>query len=516
MSYTIIMEAAQKMDATLAEITRRDREIQHLIQSQAILSWDQETYMPAKAIEGRAAQLALLETIVHRRIVDDGWERLFETVGVDDAHPQGSDQLDEYGQALMRRLWRRYRRAIRLPAELVARLAEAASKGQALWQEARKRKDFDYFAPQLGYLVDLTREVSDRLGYDEHPYDPLLDQFEPWMKTATVRSLFADLQRDLTALIERIRSKAQVDDALVRQSFPTEDQRRFCDQLIAALGYDLRRGRLDISAHPFTTTLGADDVRITTRLHEHFLPTGIFGTIHETGHALYELGIDARYHGTVLGDGTSLGIHESQSRLWENFIGKSRPFWNHFFPSLQRLFPDRLTPSDDERLYRIFNRVEPSFIRIDADEVTYSLHIILRFNLELALVERQISVADLPEVWRVESRNLLGIDPVDVADGVLQDIHWSMGAFGYFPTYALGNLYAAQFLQSMRRDLPNFDRLLASGEFAPIGDWLRRHIHSHGSAPTAEELCKRATGEPLRPRYFIDYLNNKFSEVYGL
>ena len=297
---------------------------------------------------------------------------------------------------------------------------------------------------------------------------------------------------------------------------PSRRSAGFSQQLIEALGYDLQRGRLDISAHPFTTTLGAHDVRITTRLREQFLPTGIFGTIHETGHALYELGIDTRYHNTILGEGTSLGIHESQSRLWENFIGKGLPFWTHFFPVLQRLFPDQLRSTTAEKLCRAFNRVEPSCIRIDSDEVTYSLHIILRFNLELALIEKRIEVADLPDAWRAESRALLGIDPTDAADGVLQDIHWSMGAFGYFPTYALGNLYAAQFLQCLRRDLPDFDQLLTSGDYAPIRNWLHTHIHTHGAALTAEELCMQVSGETLKPRYFTDYLNRKFGAVYGL
>ena len=472
--------------------------------------------MPEGASEDRAQQLALLTRLIHERVIDDRWMHDFATLGVDDDRPMGDPGLPDTQRGLLRRLWRRYRRATRLPTELVTELARVTSRAQSVWRVARERSEFDHFAPHLRRVIDLTRAVSQQLGWEGHPYDPLLDEYEPWMQTAAVKRVFDDLQPRLTALITRLGEAPRIDNAILHGRYARDAQRQFGSLLLEKLGYDPRRGRLDLSAHPFTTTLGSNDVRITTRFRDDYLPSGIFGIIHEVGHALYEQGIDARYHGGILADGTSLGIHESQSRFWENIIGKSRQFWDYFFPHLQRCFGARLGDTDCDRFWRALNRVEPSPIRIEADEVTYNLHIILRFNLELELIEGTLKADDLPEAWRAQSRRLLGIAPERDAEGVLQDIHWSMGGLGYFPTYALGNLYAAQFLHRQLQDMPQLFELVATGEFEPILAWIGRHIHQFGSARSAVELCSELCGEPLNPDYFMRYLEEKFAVVYDL
>jgi carboxypeptidase Taq len=307
-----------------------------------------------------------------------------------------------------------------------------------------------------------------------------------------------------------------VDTQFLEHSFSVEKQEEFGRYLLGKLSYPLDRGRLDVSAHPFTTTLGFDDVRITTRYHENLLLSSISGTIHETGHALYELGFPEEMRGTLLAAGTSLGIHESQSRTWENVIGKSRSFWEHNLPELKRLFPDQLGAVSVDQFYRAVNKVEPSLIRIEADEVTYSLHIVLRFELELRLLTGDLAVADAPTAWNERMECLVGIRPDSDANGILQDTHWASGLMGYFPTYALGNLYGAQFTKKMRSDLPNLDNEIASGNLEPILDWLRSNVHVHGSALTANEVCEKVTGESLNPQYFIDYLEAKFGEIYDL
>jgi carboxypeptidase Taq len=368
----------------------------------------------------------------------------------------------------------------------------------------------------LEELVQLNIEKAERYGYEEHIYDALLDQFEPFMKTREVERVFDGLRDSLVDLVRRISEAPQVDDVFLHHSYPAERQELLGNEFLNALGYEFNRGRLDVSAHPFTTTLGPNDVRITTRYHEDLFASAVFSTIHEAGHALYELGVDPKYHNTLLATGTSLGIHESQSRLWENMVGRSREFWSHWFPRVKELFPEQLSGVEKEQFYRAINRVEPSLIRIEADEVTYSLHVILRFQLEVKLMTGELEVKDLPEAWNTTMEELLGITPPSDAKGVLQDVHWSMGAIGYFPTYALGNLYGAQFLRTMLREIPDVYDKVAAGEFAPILSWLRERIHCHGAAKTPKELITEVTGEELDPEYFVRYLESKYGEIYGL
>ncbi len=478
--------------------------------------WDEETYMPEKSIEERSEQVGLLQAIIHERLTSSEIGDLLAEAGASDSNPRGDAALPDESRAFLRALHRKHRREVKLPAELVTELVKAATIGQAVWREARSRSDFSHFAPRLRKLVELTIRKAECIGFVDHPYDALIDEFEPWATTAQVRSIFAVLEKRLGELVARIKDARKIDDAFLQAEYPVDKQAEFSRILLAGMSFDLLRGRLDQSAHPFTTTLGRDDVRITARYNRSFLKTGIFSVIHEAGHALYEFGFAESIRGSLLAAGSSLGIHESQSRLWENIIGRSEPFWRHYLPQLTQLFPSQLRGVSLERFYRGINKVEPSLIRIEADEVTYSLHIILRFDLETRLVTRELTVDDLPEAWNSRTQELFGVLPENDASGVLQDIHWSMGSFGYFPTYALGNLYGAQFAAAMRKAIPSLDSEIAGGNLGVILEWLRREIHAHGAALTATELCERVTGQSLSPDYFLAYLEGKYVPIYDL
>jgi carboxypeptidase Taq len=501
----------------LERLKARDVEIRRLSHISGVLSWDQETYMPPKAVGERSEQLELLSGLVHDRLSSPELGALLQAAGVSDRTPLGPDDAAPVERAYLRELYRAYRRSIRLPRRLVTELAKQTAIGQARWVEARKASDFGMFSPQLSVILDLVRESAACLGYKEHPYDPLLDEYEPWMKTAEVEKVFAGLRLKLQSLVERIvASGRRPDTSFLWAPYPVDRQREFSLTVLKEIGYDFQRGRLDESAHPFSTTLGRADVRLTTRYNPDFFNSGVFGTIHEAGHGLYEMGIGAELADTILADGTSMGIHESQSRMWENFIGRSLPFWVYFYPRLKALFPQTLEAVRLEDFHRGINAVAPSLIRVEADEVTYNLHILIRFELEKRLVSGDLQVGELPGAWNAQYREYLGIVPPDDAQGVLQDIHWSMGSIGYFPTYALGNLYAAQFYRTMKRDLPGMEEELVRGEFAPVLSWLRDKVHRLGRLVPAPELCRQVTGESLDPACLADYLEAKYSGVYEL
>ncbi|MCG8478236.1 MAG: carboxypeptidase M32 [Spirochaetales bacterium] len=507
------------LEQTLAELKALDKEARLLEHVSATMSWDQETYMPPRAVDERAEQVALLQGLIHERITSPRVGELLAAAGADPTSDEievSVDGLGEIDNAFLREKRRQYRLATRLPTRLVRELAETGSRGQNAWAGARKADDYETFKPWLAKLIALNRETADALGYEACRYDALLDQYEPYARTAEVADVFGRVRAGLVDLVEKIGAVRQVDDSFFNARFAEEQQDEFGRMVMTSLGYDTSRGRLDKSAHPFTTMLGGDDIRITTRYDESLVASGLFSTIHETGHALYELGVDPALHGTLLAEGTSLGIHESQSRMWENMIGRSRHFWNHWLPTVRKLFPAQLSSVGLDDFYRAVNKVEPSFIRVEADEVTYGLHIILRFELEQALIDDDLSVDDLPGAWNEKMHELLGITPPTDAQGVLQDVHWSFGAFGYFPTYALGNLYAAQFFSRMEREIPDLWKQVASGETRPILDWLGEHIHRHGKARSAGRLIRDVCGGDLDPRFFLDYLNEKYGALYGL
>ena len=474
-----------------------------------LLQWDQETYMPSGAVLERAEQLAILEGQVHERQTSSEMGDLI-------ADGEALSDLDERDQAFLRELRRIYDRDTRLPIELVTTIARQASINHSSWVAARKESDFSIFRDDFEETLKLTREKADHLGFAETRYDPLLDGYEPWMCTADLTVVLDALRGPLVDLLERIKgSTVAINDDVLRRHYDVGSQRSFSDHLLAALGFGSHTGRLDVSAHPFSTTLGEADCRVTTRFQPNLLPTSVFGTIHECGHGLHGLGVSPELATSVLGSGTSLGICESQSRFWENLIGRRRSFWEYFYPHLQPRFP-ALEDVGLDLFYRSINAVQPSLIRVEADEVTYNLHILLRFSLERRMVDGDLQVDDLPDAWRAESKELLGIVPERDSDGVLQDIHWSMFAIGYFPTYTLGNLYSAQFHAAMSREINDWEEQVRVGRFEEILGWLRERIHRHGSVYSATEICRQVTKEALHPRYFLDYLNTKFGELYHL
>lgn len=503
-------------DGKIDRLKALDREALRLAEAAEALRWDQETYMPEEAIDARSEQVAILESLAHERNTRDEVGTLLSDLGATEENPLGDPSLTSDDRAFLRAKQRAYTLSTKLPPELVRRFAEVTSKAQAAWVKAKANDDYSRFQPHLEEIVRLNQEKAERYGYEDHVYDALLDQFEPSMKTAEVERVFEGLRTSLVDLVRRIREQPQVDDLFLHQRFPVAQQETLGYELLEQLGYEFSRGRLDVSAHPFTTTLGPNDVRITTKYQEDLFASAVFSTIHEAGHALYELGVDPKYHGTLLATGTSLGIHESQSRLWENVIGRSREFWSHWLPRLRELFPDQLDGVNLDRFYRAVNRVEPSYIRIEADEVTYSLHVILRFQLEVKLMSGDLRVKDLPTAWNETMQALLGVTPPTDAKGVLQDVHWSMGAIGYFPTYALGNLYGAQFVDTMGAEIPDFYEKVAKGELEPVLSWLREKIHRHGAAKTPKELIREVTGNELEPSHFVRYLESKYGDIYGL
>lgn len=504
------------MEKALNELKQIDAEIKALEGAEALLAWDQQVFMPPRGVNGRSEQLARMASILHARRTQPRIGDLLDKLGVTDENPLGSPELGDDDRRLLRTIHRDFTHRTRLPGELMERVARVTSVAQSVWAEARKKSDFTLFQPHLEEIVGIELEISDRLGYEAHPYDALLDVYEPGLTTAEVSRVFNDLREGIVPLLRRIKGAKQVDSSVLSRHYPAAQQEAFGRKVLAAMGYEMDRGRLDASVHPFTISIGADDVRLTTRYDEHYLPTALFGTIHEAGHGLYELGFRESYRGTRLADAASLGIHESMSRLWENVVGRGRAFWHHFFPVLKEHFPDQLSGVDLESFYKAVNHVEPSLIRVEADEVTYSLHVILRFELERMLIGRELTVAELPEAWREQSRDLLGIVPDNDANGVLQDIHWSGGSIGYFPTYALGNVYGLQFVSRMRSDLPDMDNRIRNGELGFIKEWLDAHIHGPAASRLPSELCEEVTGESMSARPFIDYLTRKYSDVYDL
>jgi carboxypeptidase Taq len=411
---------------------------------------------------------------------------------------------------------RSFDKSTRLPAELVAETAKATSNGHQVWVQARQAADWSMFVPVVEHLLDLSRQRADYYGYEERMYDALLDIYEPQMKTAQVESVFDALRPALVELVEACAEAEPVDDSVLRRDYDPEKQKEFGEFIVARMGYDFTRGRQDKAVHPFCTSFNRNDVRITTRFDRNWLPCALMGTIHECGHALYEQGFDPKDDGTPLSDACGLGVHESQSRLWENIVGRSRGFWQVYFPELQKYFPDALGDVEVETFYRALNKVTPSLIRVEADEVTYCLHIMLRFELEKGLVDGSIPVKDIPEAWNSKMQDYLGITPPDDSQGCLQDVHWSGASFGYFPTYALGTILSAQLFDKAQQDNPAITDDLSNGEFGSLLGWLREKVHYPGARWFPAELVERACGEPAQSHSYNNYLNTKFRDVYRI
>ena len=493
-------------------------EIHHLRDSAAVLSWDQETYMPRGGGQARAEQIATLQTLAHDKFVSAETEDLLttwidETTGHIRTHIQ--TELDPPSQALLREIWRDFSRAKKLPSDFVNRLQRESSLAQQIWAEARKNNDFKSFLPNLRILLTLKGKEAEYLGFAESPYDALLDNYEPGATVTQLKPLFGQLRQRLVSLLQQVQdSSHKPNEALLTQAFETEKQLEFGRLVLEKMGYQFERGRLDLSTHPFTTSFHPTDVRVTTRVFEHDLASCLFSCLHEGGHGLYEQGLLPEYYGTPLAEPVSLGIHESQSRLWENCVGRSKPFWQYFYPLLQQTFPNQLKEVPFADFYSAINVVKPSLIRVEADELTYNLHIMVRFEIDLALIEGQLQVEVLPTAWNEKMEHYLGIKPARDAEGVLQDVHWSMGAIGYFPTYALGNLYAAMFYDQALKDMPHFEEGLAEGSLLSLRDWLNKNIHQHARQFTSQQIVQRVTGKDLSSEPFLHYLERKFGELY--
>jgi carboxypeptidase Taq len=500
-------------DAELAALKSRLQEIDDLRGAAALLHWDQSTYMPPGGAESRGRQLALLSRLAHDRQADPSIGRLLDSLAPW-AEAQGADSD---AAALVRVTRRDFDRATRVPSAFVERLSEHTTATYHAWERARPANDFAAVRPMLEKTVELSRELAAYHPGCAHPCDPLVDLAEDGMTVAAVRTLFAELRVGLVPLIAAIRSRPEADNSCLAGDFPESAQQAFGEKVIRAFGYDYTRGRQDKTAHPYMTKLGRGDVRITTRYSNGYLPDGLFSTLHEAGHAMYEQGIADSLEGTPLFTGTTAGVHESQSRLWENLVGRSLPFWRHWYASLQASFPGELDAVDVETFYRAINKVIPSLVRTEADEVTYNLHVMLRFDLEVAMLEGSLAVADLPEAWRARVQGDLGVTPPDDRDGALQDVHWYGGIVGgAFQSYTLGNIMSAQFFAAARRDLSDLDAQIGAGEFEPLRTWLTANIYRHGRKFTAPEIVERATGAPLSIAPYLAYLNTKFGALYDL
>jgi len=502
------------MSDALTELRERLAEIADLSAAGSLLGWDQQTMMPERAAPQRAEQLGTLGKIVHERFTDDAIGRL-----LDAAEPQVAGEDAPPADAALVRVTRRdWEKARRVPSELAAELARAGALGHQAWVVARERSDFAAFLPFLRRNVELKLRYVDCFEGFEHPYDVLLDDYEEGMTSAEVDALFTELRAGLVPLIAAIAERADaVSDAPLHGDFAVDGQRELVRRVLGRLGWRADGWRLDEAAHPFATSFGPGDVRLTTRYDAAYVGMALYGAIHEFGHGLYESQVDPSLARGPLGEGVSLGVHESQSRLWENVVGRGRPFAGWLHGELREVFPSRFAGVSAEDFYRAVNKVQPSLIRVEADEATYGLHIILRFELERAMIAGAVALEDLPEAWNARMQQYLGVEVPDDARGVLQDTHWAIGAIGYFSTYALGNLISAQLWERVREDLPDLDEHLERGEFTPLRDWLRDRLHRHGRKLTPGETLERAAGTSrVDPEPYVRYLRRKLGEIYEL
>jgi len=473
--------------------------------------------MPPDGGAARAEQLATLQGMAHERMISEQLQTLLsQSIDLATGDPLPGEQWDPAARGLLREIWRDYQKAKKLPTDFVMRFEKEASLSQQVWVQARAKSDFSIFGPHLQTLVGLKREEATYLQYKGSPYNALLDDYEPGASVEGITPLFSSLRAQLVPLLERIRRSRRGAKARLRGPFDEERQLDFGRMILDRMGFNFREGRLDLSAHPFTTQFHPSDVRLTTRVSRKDPGDAIFSCLHEGGHGLYDQGLPKEYYGTPLGEPVSLGIHESQSRLWENCVGRSRDFWSYFFPKLKKQFPGPLRGVDLDLFYRSINRVRPSLIRVDADELTYNLHIMLRYDLERGMIDEGVDIGRLPALWNDGMERYLGIRPRSDRDGVLQDVHWSIGAIGYFPTYTLGNLYAVQLFRQAHCEIPGLSRKIERGSLSGLKKWLNEKIHRWGRLYSAAELIEQVTHEPLNPGHFMRYLEEKFGEVYRL
>ncbi len=480
----------------------------------ALLHWDQETHMPEGSITPRSEQIALLSTLIHEEKTSKQYKHLLEKlVSLSTGKPKVKG-LSKVEQAIIREWRKEFIRSTKLPTSFIQTFSQVTSEASQIWATAKKNNQFKLFAPFLQKIIGLCRQKAEILGFAEHPYDALLEGYEPCMTTNKVGTIFSGLKKELIALLKKIDKSKQIDDRFLHAKINDEIQGNISRALLLKLPMEKEYTRLDISSHPFSTALHPHDSRITTRILPKAFMSNIFSILHEAGHSMYEMGLPLKHWGTPICEAASLTVHESQSRFWETLIGRSLPFWEGFYPTLKKQLPTHLKTIPLERFYRGINKVAPSFVRVEADEVTYCLHVILRFEIEKELISGTLQVADLPARWNAGMKELFGITPPNDTLGCLQDIHWSLGDFGYFPTYALGNLLAAQFFKAFEKDHPDWEENLASGNLAFVREWLKTNVHQWGKMYDAEQLAKKVTGKPFSEDAYCAYLKNKYQDIY--
>ena len=477
----------------------------------AVLDWDQQVNMPEEGDLERGEQISTIQEVAHNLFVSDEVGQLLS-----DLISESSDLEPDSDEArLIKVTKRKFDKETKIPIQLIMELSQATTMAHNAWVKAKTNNDFKSFQPHLEKIIELTKNKAECFKPYDHIYDALLDDYEAGMKTTDVRKIFSDIRPQQVALIKSIKESKPIDDSFLKVNFEKSKQWQFGVDVANVFGMDWKKSRQDVSAHPFTTSFGQKDVRITTNINENLPTSALFSTMHETGHALYELGFNSKYRRTPLSNAASFAFHESQSRLWENLVGRSKYFWNHFFPKFKTIFSDQLSGIDLETFYKAINKVEPSFIRTEADEATYNLHVMLRFELELALFEGNLRVEHLPEAWNEHMQQYLGLVPPNDSLGVLQDVHWSAGLFGYFPTYAIGNLVSLQLWEKIHKDLPAIDDRISEGEFSELLEWLRINVHVHGAKYESQELIQKITGSKIDSAPYIHYLKTKYNEIYN-
>ena len=500
------------MGEALAALGDRMATIQDLSSVGCLLSWDQLTMMPKRGAQDRGSQIRTVKMLSHAMLVDNETGRRLESAQTE----LESSRATEFEAALVRVTRYDRERAMRVPADLVGAIAQAAAVGYAAWTEARQNSDFASFLPALERNIELRFRYIDCFKPTASPYDVLLEDFEPGLTSAEVTAIFEGLKPELGPLVQRVVERAdQVDASVFEQSFPVEKQRAAGLQVLELLGFDRASWRIDPTVHPFASSMGLSDIRLTTKFVENDITNSLLSTIHEFGHGLYEAQINQSLNRTPMCTGCSMTVHESLSRFWENMVGKSQPFWSLIHPLLLDAFPDQLANASADQLFRAVNKMEPSLIRIESDELTYGFHIVVRYELERDIIHGQLKARDLPEAWNAKMKEYLGVDVPSDSHGVLQDVHWSAGAIGYFPTYLLGSVLSAQLWDRMAIDLPAAERLIGSGDFKPIREWQRDHVHTHGRMYTPQETIERAVGGPLDPGPYIAYMKAKVAALYG-
>jgi carboxypeptidase Taq len=493
------------MNSALDRLKARMYDLNALGASMSMMGWDQQTYMPRGGAEARAEHMSILSRMAHELFTDDATAKLLSAAK---GEATGEDAL------MLKRVQRDYDLSTKIPTKLVEEKTKLGAIAHEEWVLARQNNDFKSFAPTLKRMFEIAREEADHLGFKEHVYDALLDQYEEGATAADARKIFDTLKRPVTEMVKQIKEAGQPDDSSLYGEWDTNAQKQFTEMLVQAIGFDMERGRQDTAPHPFCTGWSIGDIRLTTR-YKPYLGAAIFGSLHEAGHGMYEQGSPMKWDRSPLAGGTSLGVHESQSRLWENIVGRSRPFWSYFLPKLNAAFPTFGIDNLD-KFYRAINRVEPSLIRVEADEVTYNLHVCIRFEIECAMLEGTMEVKDMPEVWNQKYEEYLGVRPATDSDGCLQDVHWSMGSIGYFPTYTMGNLLSYQFWTALKVDLPDAEERMARGDFKAILEWLQLKIYRQGRSMPPKELVKHVTGKPMGADDYIAGLTAKYRELYGL